>query len=84
LLARGKVVLTLCVAWLGAALARPQPHRSELCLSEGGGVPTDVACVPHLPCNSLPGAQESTPGAAGGYGGEATGIKSRVTKGRKL
>ncbi|KAF5836525.1 hypothetical protein DUNSADRAFT_5813 [Dunaliella salina] len=28
--------------------------------------------------------QEATPGAAGSYGGEATGIKARVTKGRKL
>jgi len=28
--------------------------------------------------------QDTAPGAAGGYGGEATGIKSRVTKGRKL
>jgi len=29
-------------------------------------------------------AQDVATGAAGAYGGEATGIKSRVTKGRKL
>lgn len=64
----------------------PSPGALSLCSHSTLSAAT---CHTLLSCPTLAvllGArtQESTPGAAGGYGGEATGIKSRVTKGRKL